>query len=63
MYESRPKRKEGAPIEALGGEALALVPLAVPEGAPPQQVVLVRRTGALDDRYPRRAGMPTKRPL
>ena len=29
----------------------------------PQTVLLVRRSGPLDDRYPRRAGIPTKRPL
>ncbi len=53
----------GAAIEALGG--VALEPLALPVGAetPPQTVLLVRRSGALDDRYPRRAGMPSKRPL
>ena len=50
-------------ISALGGVALAPVPLSLPEGAPPQTVLLVRREGDLDDRYPRRAGMPSKRPL
>lgn len=50
-------------IEALGGVALDPIALPVAEGAPPQTVLLVRREGALDDRYPRRAGMPSKRPL
>lgn len=50
-------------LTALGGVALEPVPLSLPEGAPPQVVLLVRREGDLDDRYPRRAGMPTKRPL
>ena len=53
----------GAAIEALGGVALESVALSLPVGAPPQQVLLVRREGDLDDRYPRRAGIPSKRPL
>ncbi len=50
-------------IAQLGGQALDPVPLPLPDGAPPQAVLLVRRTGPLDDRYPRRAGIPSKRPL
>ena len=50
-------------IEALGGVALEPLPLPVLPDAPPQTVLLVRRDGPLDDRYPRRAGMPSKRPL
>lgn len=50
-------------IAALGGEALAPLPLPLPAGAPPQQVMLVRRRGELDPRYPRRPGVPAKRPL
>ncbi|MGE3960809.1 MAG: 16S rRNA (guanine(527)-N(7))-methyltransferase RsmG [Dehalococcoidia bacterium] len=53
----------GAAIAALGGVALDPLALPVAAGAPPQTVLLVRREGALDDRYPRRAGMPSKRPL
>jgi 16S rRNA (guanine527-N7)-methyltransferase len=50
-------------IAALGGLALDPLPLSLPDDAPPQQVLLVRRVGALDDRYPRRAGVPSRRPL
>ena len=50
-------------IDALGGEALPAVALPLPDGVPPQRVYLVRRTGPLDDRYPRRPGVPAKRPL
>jgi 16S rRNA (guanine527-N7)-methyltransferase len=50
-------------VEALGGTALDAVPLPVAADAPSMLVLLVRRTGELDDRYPRRAGMPSKRPL
>lgn len=53
----------GAAIAALGGVVLEPVALPVPPDAPPQTVLLVRREGPLDDRYPRRAGMPSKRPL
>jgi 16S rRNA (guanine527-N7)-methyltransferase len=52
-----------AAIDALGGWAEEPVELPLPSGAPPQLVLLVRRTGALDGRYPRRAGIPSKRPL
>jgi 16S rRNA (guanine527-N7)-methyltransferase len=52
-----------AAIEALGG--LAEMPLALPlsHDAPLQTVLVVRRVGPLDARYPRRAGIPSKRPL
>jgi 16S rRNA (guanine527-N7)-methyltransferase len=50
-------------IELLGGVALDPVPLPLPEDAPAQSLVLVRRERPLDDRYPRRAGIPAKRPL
>ena len=50
-------------IHLLGGEALPAVPLPLPDGVPPQRVYLIRRTGRLDDRYPRRPGIPAKRPL
>ena len=50
-------------IEALGGEALPPLALPLPDDVPPQRVYLVRRTRPLDDRYPRRPGVPSKRPL
>lgn len=50
-------------IAALGGVAEAPRALPLPADAPPQTVLLVRRSGALDARYPRRAGVPSKRPL
>ena len=52
-----------AAIAALGGVAEPSRSLPLPGGVPPQQLVLVRRTGELDDRYPRRPGMPSRRPL
>ena len=52
-----------AAIEALGGRVEDPVPLSLPEGAGPQQVVIVRRCGELPERFPRRPGIPAKRPL
>ncbi len=52
-----------AAIAALGGIELDPLPLALPPDVHPQQIILVRRDGALNDRYPRRAGTPSKRPL
>ena len=50
-------------LAALGGALLKAVPLRLDADAPEQRVVLVRRTGPLDDRYPRRPGVPSRRPL
>lgn len=50
-------------IRALRAEALEPVPLALPPDVPPQLVLLVRRVGVLDARFPRRAGLPSKQPL
>ena len=52
-----------AAIEELGGHVLTPLPLSLPEGAVPQIVVLVRRSGPMPERYPRRPGIPSKRPL
>ncbi len=60
---TRELREAAAAIDALGGCAEEPRPLPLPEGAPPQQVLLVRRCGALPERYPRRPGIPRKRPL
>lgn len=50
-------------IAALGGRAEEPLPLSLPADAPPQQVLRVRRVGPLDDRFPRRPGVPARRPL
>jgi 16S rRNA (guanine527-N7)-methyltransferase len=52
-----------AAIEALGGRTEPPLALPLPEDVPPQTVLVVRRTGALDARYPRRSGVPARRPL
>jgi 16S rRNA (guanine527-N7)-methyltransferase len=50
-------------IAALGAQAEEPLALPLPEGVPAQLVLVVRRDGELDPRYPRRAGIPSKRPL
>lgn len=52
-----------AAIAALGGVAEQPQPLSLPPGAHPQLVLIVRRTGELDGRYPRRPGVPARRPI
>lgn len=51
-------------LEVLGGTVEALHPLPVPgrEG-PVQTVVIVRKTGRTPSGYPRRTGVPARRPL
>lgn len=50
-------------LRALRAEALEPLTLALPPDVPPQLVLLVRRVGALDARFPRRAGLPSRQPL
>jgi 16S rRNA (guanine527-N7)-methyltransferase len=48
--------------EALGGRLHASAPFQPPGGLP-QTVILIEKVAATPDRYPRRAGIPSKRPL
>lgn len=50
-------------LATLGGEIEATVPLDLPGEGPRQTLVIVRKTGATPEKFPRRAGMPAKRPL
>ncbi len=50
-------------IEELGGTALPPLDLPLPPDAPAQRVLLVRRTGPVGERYPRRAGLAAKHPI
>lgn len=50
-------------LKALGGDVRDTLDLPLPEGLPPQRVLVVRRTGRLDPQYPRRAGTPSRQPL
>lgn len=50
-------------LAALGGDLRETLDLPLPEGVPPQRVIVVRRTGRLDPLFPRRAGIPSRQPL
>lgn len=50
-------------LKALGGDVRETLELPLPDGVPPQRVLVVRRRGRLDPRYPRRAGTPARQPL
>ena len=50
-------------LEALGGEVVSSEALTIPGGAQRQRLVIVRKIAPTPSRYPRRAGIPKKRPL
>ena len=50
-------------IRTLGGEVLDPLPLPLPPPAPAQLVLLVRRAGEPGAEFPRRPGIPSRRPL
>jgi len=50
-------------LAVLGGETVSSDPLQVPGNGHGQRLVLVRKTAPTPARYPRRAGIPKKRPL
>ena len=50
-------------ILKLGGHLLQPIPLPLPDNVSPQHVILIRRDKLLNKRYPRRNGIPKKRPL
>jgi 16S rRNA (guanine527-N7)-methyltransferase len=47
----------------LGGRLLSVTPLAVPGAEHPPRLVLVRKVAPTPETYPRRSGIPGKRPL
>jgi 16S rRNA (guanine527-N7)-methyltransferase len=53
----------GPALSILGGAVLWEKPLKAPDAVHPQTLVVVRKEAATPDRYPRKAGMPKKRPL
>lgn len=56
--------ESGPALEALRGEIIETSPLVVPEATgPAPALILVRKMAATPDRYPRRTGIPKKRPL
>jgi len=52
----------GPALAQLGGEIELVEPLPI-ESATPPQLVLVRKASGTPERFPRRAGIPAKRPL
>ena len=53
----------GPAIAALGGGAARLLPVRLPETEAVHTLVVIPKTGPTDARYPRRVGVPAKRPL
>ena len=50
-------------LKVLGGAILSGDPLRLPGGVQPQRLVVVRKLSPTPSRYPRKAGIPKKRPL
>jgi 16S rRNA (guanine527-N7)-methyltransferase len=59
----REVREAQAALAALGGFVEAVRPLDTPWAPTPPTLVLVRKVSATPKRFPRRAGIPEKRPL
>ncbi len=53
----------GPAITALGGGATQRIPVRLPEAEAIHYLVTIDKIAATDPRYPRRAGIPAKRPL
>ena len=50
-------------IHILGGGAAIIEPVRLPENEDPRYLVVVPKVGRTPEKYPRRVGIPTKRPL
>lgn len=50
-------------VELLGGKLTQVLPVHLPRVAETRHLVVVEKTAATPDRYPRRPGIPSKRPL
>jgi 16S rRNA (guanine527-N7)-methyltransferase len=50
-------------LRLLGGRLRQIVPVEVPTVAETRYLVVVEKTSATPEKYPRRAGIPAKRPL
>jgi 16S rRNA (guanine527-N7)-methyltransferase len=55
-------RRAAAAFDLLGGRLAGLIPVALP-GVDERQLVVVEKFAPTSDRYPRRTGVPAKRPL
>lgn len=56
-------REAASALAALGGEMEVAQSLEIPSEGPQQTLIVVRKTGETPERYPRRPGIPAKRPL
>ena len=50
-------------LQTLGGSVLSTEPLRAPGSRYPQRLLLIEKTRPTPQRYPRKAGIPQKRPL
>lgn len=60
---ARELREAANALHICGGEVAAIQPLRVSGEGPAPTLVLIRKSGETPGRYPRRPGMPAKRPL
>jgi 16S rRNA (guanine527-N7)-methyltransferase len=56
-------READGALRELGGTIEEAVRLDIPARGPSPTLVIVRKTGETPERYPRRPGIPRKRPL
>jgi 16S rRNA (guanine527-N7)-methyltransferase len=56
-------REASLALEKLGGEIVSSSRLDLPDGAVKPKLVLVRKVRSTPETYPRRTGIPNKRPL
>ena len=56
-------QQAGAALAVLGGSLAQLLPVELPGVVEPRFLVLVAKQAAVPAKYPRRAGLPAKRPL
>ncbi len=50
-------------LAVLGGEVRRMIPVELPRVAEPRYLIIVEKTAATPEKYPRRPGIPAKRPL
>jgi 16S rRNA (guanine527-N7)-methyltransferase len=50
-------------LEVLGGELEEVIPVELPSVTETRHLVIVRKSAAISEQYPRRVGVPGKRPL
>jgi 16S rRNA (guanine527-N7)-methyltransferase len=56
-------RQAGYAVNELGGRLKEILPVDLPELADKRLLVVMEKTSPTPEKYPRRAGMPAKRPL